>query len=487
MADYDQALTHFQQGLSLARQLAYRYIESFALLKIGKVYLWQQQFNAAISHLHQALTVAEEIEARSEQFKCHHALSEAYKSQKEFEKALHHFERFQRIKEALFNQESASKLRNLQILHQTEAAKREAEIYHLEKVELKRQIAKREKTEKKLRQREKELRRAHTIAHLGSFHYTMNSDEVVLSKELCGIVGLGNKTRSISVTEVINLIHPDDFEVLSDFVVHIINGGTRSAPTFRFFHAAGATHYAQLQMEVVRSPDDNLIELFGAAQDITQNIWTEKSLRESESKFRNFIEQALDGIVLVSEKGRIVEWNRSAERITDLTKESVLGKLLWKVQQMLLPNRRLDPATVKLRQQGIETALKTGRAPWLDRVIEVKYRRADGAERIVQQRMFAIKTDKGFQLGSILTDITESKAAEQEISRQNKFLHSVIEAVSITAFNLSSAPHFFVLFIVIGNPLSLECLFIQYLKVDCGIPASRHKNATDLSGLARTF
>ncbi len=429
MADYDQALTHFQQGLSLARQLSYKYIEAFALLKTGKVYLWQQQFNAAISHLHQALTVAEEIEARPEQFKCHHALSEAYKGQKEFEKALHHFERFQRIKEELFNQESARKLRNLQILHQTEAAKREAEIYHLEKVELKRQITRREKTEEKLRQREKELRRAHTIARLGSFHYTINSGEVVLSKELCGIVGLGNNTRRMPVTEVVDLIHPDDFELLSDFIVHIVNGDARSAPTFRFFHAAGATHYAQLHIEIVRSPDGKFVELFGVVQDITQNIWTEKSLRESESKFRNFIEQAFDGIVLVSEKGRIVEWNRSAERITDLTKESVLGKPLWEVQQTLLPKMRLDSAAAKLRQKSIETALKTGQAPWLDQVVEARYRRADGAERIVQQRMFAIKTGKGFQLGSILTDITESKAAEQEIARQNKFLHSVIEAV----------------------------------------------------------
>ena len=440
MGNYRQALIHFQQGLSQARQLDYRYMEAFALLKTGKVYLQQQQYSSAISNLHQALSVTKEIGARSEQYQCHHALSEAYKTQGNFEEALYHFEQFQRIKEELFNQESDSKFKNLQILHQTEKTQQEVEIHRQRNIELQKEITKRRETEDKLRQREKELRRAHTIAHLGSFHYVMGADEVVLSEELCDIAGLDNKTRNVPTTQVLKLIHPNDFEALSDFVEHVTNGGVRSTPTFRFFHISGTTRYAQLQLEAIHSPDDDLVELFGVVQDITQNVWIQKSLQESEIKFRNFIEQAFDGIVLVNETGRIIEWNYSAARITGLAKEAVLGKSLWEVQAILLP-KKLDSTTAKLRQKGIEAALKTGQAPWLDQVVEAKYHHIDGAERIVQQRMFAIKTDKGFQLGSILTDVTESKAAEEEIARQNKFLHSVIEAIDSPFYVINAADY----------------------------------------------
>jgi len=155
----------------------------------------------------------------------------------------------------------------------------------------------------------------------------------------------------------------------------------------------------------------------------------ETAMQENENKFRNFIEQAFDGIVLVDEAGMVIEWNRSVERLTGLKNEDVRGRSLWDIQYQLLPQAEKTPAEYEQRKASIRQALQSGEAPWLNKVIEAKYHRADGKEQIVQQRMFPIETDKGFQLGSIITNITEHKQAEQKIQRQNKFLHSIIEAV----------------------------------------------------------
>jgi len=45
-----------------------------------------------------------------------------------------------------------------------------------------------------------------------------------------------------------------------------------------------------------------------------------KVLEDSERKLRGLIEQSRDGISLIDESGRIIEWNASAERIFGLKK-----------------------------------------------------------------------------------------------------------------------------------------------------------------------
>ena len=61
--------------------------------------------------------------------------------------------------------------------------------------------------------------------------------------------------------------------------------------------------------------------------DITDRIKTEQALQDSEERFRSFVEESVQGIILLDEQGRIVEWNKANEHITGLTRAEVLGQL----------------------------------------------------------------------------------------------------------------------------------------------------------------
>lgn len=59
-------------------------------------------------------------------------------------------------------------------------------------------------------------------------------------------------------------------------------------------------------------------------RDITKRKRAENAQMQSEGKFHSLVEQSSDGIIIINEKGEIVEWNRGQEEITGLQKTKCL-------------------------------------------------------------------------------------------------------------------------------------------------------------------
>jgi signal transduction histidine kinase len=166
MGDHTQALAHFQRALGIAQEIGQKYAMVEALIRIGKCYQQQVQGDLALSHFEEALRLAEEIKAKRVQYQCQQMLAEIYKEQGNFEQALQHYEWFHALEKEVFNEEADSKLKILQVIHRTETAKTEAEIYQLRNVELEQEIVERKRAEAALQQQNQELDAfAHTVAH----------------------------------------------------------------------------------------------------------------------------------------------------------------------------------------------------------------------------------------------------------------------------------------------------------------------------------
>ena len=130
------ALTYFKQGLDLAQKIGDKFTYASTLLSLGKVYYKQQQLELAQSYLHQATISAEAIKDKRTLYDSHNMLAETYQAQGDFKHALEHFEQFHHLKEEIFNQEADHKLKTLEVIYQTETARKEAEIYQLKSEEL---------------------------------------------------------------------------------------------------------------------------------------------------------------------------------------------------------------------------------------------------------------------------------------------------------------------------------------------------------------
>ncbi len=95
-----------------------------------------EQENMALYYFERARALAEELGAKDLLYQAHQALAEEYERIGDIEKAYFHFKKFHEIERQVFNEESDKKTKNLQVIHQVEQAKKEAEIQRLRNVEL---------------------------------------------------------------------------------------------------------------------------------------------------------------------------------------------------------------------------------------------------------------------------------------------------------------------------------------------------------------
>jgi PAS domain S-box-containing protein len=150
-------------------------------------------------------------------------------------------------------------------------------------------------------------------------------------------------------------------------------------------------------------------------RDITGRKLAEEELRQSEEKFRTFMEQSSDGIILVDEQGIIIELNQSFQRMSGVRREAVLGRPAWEALTQFAAPESNTPERMEALRQMVLTAIQDGVSPILYRTLDAQIRQADGSQRIIQQILFPIRTRGGYRLGATFRDITERRQMEERL------------------------------------------------------------------------
>lgn len=158
--------------------------------------------------------------------------------------------------------------------------------------------------------------------------------------------------------------------------------------------------------------------------DITERKRAEQALRESESKFRNIVEHSAEGIVMVNEKGDIIEWNHSAEKMIGISRDEALGGKVWSFMSPIVDGKRKTHEREAYFRKMTETILHTGEGKFLNRLCEIPIYRKGGEKRIFQLVLSPIRTECGFMVVVISHDITDQKRQEEE-RRKNDRLESI--------------------------------------------------------------
>ena len=145
--------------------------------------------------------------------------------------------------------------------------------------------------------------------------------------------------------------------------------------------------------------------------DVTDQRQIEEQLARSEAKFRAFIEQSSEGVIITDEQGRIIEWNRTVEQLSGLSRAAVMGQLLWDIQARLAPTIGAAVTAVEPLKGLVLAALQTGQAALFGRAFEADIQTPAGERKSILQISFPIQTDAGYRIGAVVRDITDYKQA----------------------------------------------------------------------------
>jgi tetratricopeptide (TPR) repeat protein len=137
----EQAIACLQQAYELAREFDDQRMQAEFLRNMARVYQ-RQAVDIALETAHRALNSAEAARSKLEIFACHQLLAELYEMRHAPEQALLHYKQFHAVKEEVFNAQSDQKLKTLRVIHETDSARQEAEIYRLKNIELQTALAK---------------------------------------------------------------------------------------------------------------------------------------------------------------------------------------------------------------------------------------------------------------------------------------------------------------------------------------------------------
>ena len=148
--------------------------------------------------------------------------------------------------------------------------------------------------------------------------------------------------------------------------------------------------------------------------DVTAARQVEQTLRESEALKRAVIENAMDCIISIDQKGRIIDFNPAAEHTFGYRREDVLGREL--AETIFPPHLR------EAHHRGLAHYLKTGEGPVLGKRVELDAMRADGSEFPVELGITAMRIGEQSLFTAHLRDITERQRAAHEIRQLNETL-----------------------------------------------------------------
>ncbi|HJU00876.1 MAG TPA: PAS domain S-box protein [Actinomycetes bacterium] len=175
-----------------------------------------------------------------------------------------------------------------------------------------------------------------------------------------------------------------------------------------------------------------------------------EALAASQEQFAAVTDAAVDAIVSADSSGRVLTWNRGAERLFGWTSAEMVGRPLT----VIIPERFRA-----LHSDGIARVRRTGSSKLAGKVVELAGLRRDGSELPIELSVGTWSGADGMAFSGVLRDITERKRAEAELAATNKELERANAELETLVYSASHD---------LKSPMVSLLGYLEYLRLDFG-------------------
>lgn len=257
--------------------------------------------------------------------------------------------------------------------------------------------------EERLRASQLQLIRAQEMAHLGSWEWDPQTEELTWSDELYRIYGI-HPGVPVSFGDYLERVVPEDRDRVKKTVEEAI---ARMGP-FSFeerIQRPDGTERTLASSGEVLVDEDGYVEVMGVCYDITDRRHAEQQLRESEQRFRQLADQMTDLVSVHDRDGTYVYVSPSIERILGFEPHDLIGKK---------PSDLMHPDDARRLKE-----IKDSDDPGVPDDTVVRMMNADGDWVWLEFLTNIIRSDEGEVLSfqSSARDVTERVEAQQAAAR----------------------------------------------------------------------
>lgn len=248
-----------------------------------------------------------------------------------------------------------------------------------------------------------DLTNTETISFSGTWKWNLDTNAVTASAEVFQLFALPPSRARTKIDIFLNKIHPAD----RPSVIKALNMAVTEQKPYRIEYRIcipdGSERLVIASGEVFsRDESGKPRVMIGIVQDITLRRKAEQALEESEQRFRQLFENALDGIFIADQRNRYIDVNPAACRMLACSRNALVGKAITDLfSDENHPN--LEGASESLLQDIKQI-----------QVAEWEMKRSDGS--CVPVEISAGTLQDGMWMG-IARDISERKRAQKELER----------------------------------------------------------------------
>jgi len=258
----------------------------------------------------------------------------------------------------------------------------------------------RQTVERELRANEQRLRRI--------FDYS--NDAIVVIDPKCdrileanpkAVTMLGYSREELLTSVRVSSIHPNEMSKLRAFGEQVLAQGHGWTNELTCLTKSGHQLPAEISASVI--PYEGKDRLISLVRDVTERKAAELALRQSEARFRTFVENAADAFFIIGPQGQVQDVNRRACESLGYTREELL--------QLSVPdiNAELSPDELMALKQRLSIQTPT--------VIESWHRRKDGSVFPVEVSICRFGDEDSPREIALARDITERKQAQAAMAR----------------------------------------------------------------------
>jgi PAS domain S-box-containing protein len=166
-----------------------------------------------------------------------------------------------------------------------------------------------------------------------------------------------------------------------------------------------------------------LTEALGAqVGEFLETLRAEEAVRLSEARKRAVLDSSLDAVITMDHEGRIVEFNRAAERLFGYEEDAAIGE---EMAALVIP-----PSLRERHREGLRRYLETGESRIIGQRVELQGMRADGEEFPVELAVNRISDADPPMFTGTVRDITARQEAEQEREEARRQLEAILRGVA---------------------------------------------------------